>query len=207
MFFYIVFAVSMRLSHRCRCELSALTLLVLVLAGELLPVDGLMLSFYTDPILLEFVFGLLLYRVLSTHSLEHFFERLWPRFFGILFLALLPIYLMAVADQVAIFGRALLWGVPVALGFLVFQLCWGQRSVPNWIMALGNASYSLYLFHPYVLRAISQQMGMFAPWSQLKLYTVAISVIILCCILAVLCFQYVERPLNQSLRRLLVTRK
>lgn len=204
-FFYLIFSASMGLSHRYRCEIAAAVLCIATLLGFLTSNHNVIVAFFTDSLLLEFIFGLLLYRLLRSASWRQQFEQPWVRAAGTLCLIVLPFYMTSVAEHVVAIDRALLWGMPAAVGFLIMQLCWGRCSLPGWIVNLGNASYSLYLFHPYVLRMISTQMGAFAPWSMFELYLLAVCAIALCCLLALVCFAYMERPLTQFLRRRLVS--
>jgi peptidoglycan/LPS O-acetylase OafA/YrhL len=70
---------------------------------------------------------------------------------------------------------------------------------------IGNASYSLYLTHAYVIQALQKKvmpLDAFTP-AQVALMLLAVA---LCCALAVACFLLVERPSNLWLRRRLLRR-
>ena len=52
--------------------------------------------------------------------------------------------------------RGVMWGVPataVVAGALALEARWGTRS-PRWLLELGDASYSIYLVHTFVLPAL-----------------------------------------------------
>ena len=53
--------------------------------------------------------------------------------------------------------RWLVWGLPAACvlaGALALQGAWGAR-VPRWVLAVGDASYAIYLVHPFVVGALA----------------------------------------------------
>ncbi len=104
--------------------------------------------------------------------------------------------------------RPLVWGVPAALIFAGFVL----RTVPAargapWaiLVALGDASYAIYLLHPLVVRGLrvgfdkAPASAAVSPWLFVALGLAA--VVPLACAV----HRFVERPLTRSLSRLLGT--
>ena len=97
------------------------------------------LAFWTDPIVLEFALGILV-GVLARRGIR---AGRWGAC-----LLVVSLLLAWLAPEGA--GRALVRGVPSAL--MVFcALSWG--SLPGWLVLLGDASYALYLVHPFPMRA------------------------------------------------------
>ena len=67
--------------------------------------------------------------------------------------------------------------------------------MPRTLVALGDASYALYLTHPLVIKAAEVT---FDPWSHPVLATTVITLV--CLVISWLVFVFVERPMTRSLR-------
>jgi peptidoglycan/LPS O-acetylase OafA/YrhL len=97
------------------------------------------------------------------------------------------------------------WGLPAALLVACVLAQQGRLRFPVALVALGDASYSLYLLHPYALKAIEKVIG---PMDRLTgataisclLYLGAAAAMALCV------YQYFERPLLRLMRRRLIGR-
>ncbi|CCD99466.1 acyltransferase [Bradyrhizobium sp. STM 3809] len=188
MFFYLVFTLGLVIG-RPRFFSSSLMLL-LIFVGFLGAKDGAFAQTYTDPILLEFVAGM----ALSARA---------P--LGGLRLGLAQ--LMAGAGAFAVIGLTGFVpgdGVPrlIFLGLPSLLLVSGALSVERagywprltFAVVLGDASYSLYLTHGFVVSAAEKV-------SPLHPYLNAIAVLLISCIAAVLCYRCFEAPLTRLLRR------
>lgn len=130
MFFYAIFAVFLCVKESRRFAGTALLFAGLVWAGLS---GGLTHEFdyYTQPIILEFIFGMAIAR------------------FGIrLPFIVVPLAIAAmIALQTSSVDRIFALGIPAAL--VVAGLLGIEKRVPDWRAAnfLGSASYSIYLFH------------------------------------------------------------
>lgn len=177
-FFYVLFAGSMAISHRHRAVIASGALVSLALLGQ----SG-FASFYTDPIILEFAMGMAVHAIYASGWRP---GRWWIA--GLGFLALLPF----ATDAVPLLGRPVAWGVPAMLAVLLLL----DVRVPRLAVALGDASYSLYLFHPYVLYVVNR----------LPLPDVirAGAGIVACCVAALLLYRWAELPATTALRRYLM---
>jgi exopolysaccharide production protein ExoZ len=84
----------------------------------------------------------------------------------------------------------------ICVAFLALE---GRVRVPWTVLLIGDASYSLYLFHPYILEAINKEIFSLA---RLTPATVAVSLlgIFLCFACAILSYRFVELPSNRFLR-------
>ncbi len=61
LFFYIIFFLAMKISYQYRGLIACSALILLVFLGNLLHFNSVVLRFYTNPILLEFVYGMICY--------------------------------------------------------------------------------------------------------------------------------------------------
>jgi peptidoglycan/LPS O-acetylase OafA/YrhL len=150
MLFYFVFALA--LNFRMARGIAFLTILLLgaVLAHVTLGLEG-VLGFWTDPLVLEFVLGAylgLIYRTRAALS-------------GPLALVLAAAGVLALTLHFETLGqlagiRELVFGIPalmiVAAATLGPEL--PESFLTRWGVRVGDASYALYLVHPFVLRPV-----------------------------------------------------
>ena len=139
MAFYVLVACVLPLPRRVALPALCSALLLLAAAGQAIAFAAAPLAFWTDPIMGEFILGV---AVAVAAKRDWHAGVAGPLLFAasVLLMAQLP-------DGTA---RALVRGVPAAL--LVFcALSWS--TLPRWLVLLGDASYALYLVHPFPMRA------------------------------------------------------
>ncbi len=140
MLFYAIVAAALPLRRPAALAAVLLAIAALVAAGQSVPFTAVPLAFWTDPVVAEFAFG-----VLAAIAAR----RGWRAGWGGLLACLAAVALAAQMPGET--PRALARGVPAAL--LVFSaLSW--RGLPGWLLLLGDASYALYLAHPFPMRAL-----------------------------------------------------
>ena len=206
MFFYLLFAASMAVTHRYRALVCSLLLIAIAGIGQLVHFGPVPLRFWSRPIILEFAFGMACYTLLMRTAIGGAQVRtvasrvIWTAA-GALFLACMPFATYLAASQ----DPPIRWGILAALAFycIVYGL-WGVR-LPRVPVLIGDASYSLYLFHPYVIQIFTKILGAFEGRG-VYAYCMALLVIVSCCALAVLSYQYLEKPASELLRRRFVDR-
>lgn len=148
MFFYALFALSLAVrSLGLRTGLMIAVLILLVTVGQLVRPQGVVAVFYTDPIILEFAYGMAL--AYLNHRVDF---RRWPTFWPVvLLLAASAGVAVAVAIRAEFELRAFYWGIPAALivWAVVALEAQGWRYMGKRLLLVGAASYSLYLAHPF----------------------------------------------------------
>jgi exopolysaccharide production protein ExoZ len=150
MFFYAIFAVAVLAPRRLAVVLATTALILAVLIGRLVAPLAPAMSFWTDSIVLEFVFGMII-------GLGYRQGTKINPVFGV---ALVIVGFAGLAltdfDTLAVRPRFLAWGAPAAL--VVTGATFGRFSLRNrtWqaLAVVGNASYALYLLHTFALRAL-----------------------------------------------------
>jgi peptidoglycan/LPS O-acetylase OafA/YrhL len=158
MFFYVLFAVAVAWSYRRAVLTLAVALLALVAVGAAFRLPQ-PFAFWTSPIILEFAFGLAL-----GHLRVRGVALAGPAqaMLAVMGLALLALDLTQPTGVLPA-PRALAWGVPAAL--LVAAAALGRRqpspasAATRLGVALGDASYALYLLHPFAIRGIRALVG------------------------------------------------
>ncbi|MHC8319034.1 acyltransferase family protein [Pseudomonas sp. LB3P31] len=208
MFFYALFAISMAISHRHRLLICSSLLLALALLGHLVPSDApLWTRFYTQQILAEFVLGMGCYALYARTaqwraSSPNNGVRTLLILIGVAALVYMP-FAYSLAQSL---GRGLAWGIPAAVIFLTMVHGLTGVQLPWFVVLIGDASYSLYLFHPYVLKVFNKVFHVFDAPGALAYVMTPVS-IILCCIVAVGVYRLVELPMTHWLRGVFIDRK
>ena len=202
MLFYALFALSLLIAPR-RPHVPAIALLLALFGiGRMTTVDSVPLQFWTGPVVIEFAFGIVAYRIWRSGALQRLDPTLAVTLALAAWVVMAPLDLEPLSET-----RPWLWGLPAMLAFLATLSLEGRWRVPAWWLLLGNASYSLYLTHAYILQAIQKKLVPMDAFSAPKALSMIVSVV-LCCAVAVACFNWLERPSTLWLRaRLLRTRR
>ncbi len=208
-FFYLIFFVALRISHKLRGLVSSLLLLLIVIIAQLFPGESVILSFYGNPVMLDFILGILCYYVAwGIHTL-YSTNRL-PRILLLpALLAIVGIYLGLLITKPTVnilgFRRPLIWGLPAAgLVLAFFLLDYYCKRLPAAFIRLGDISFSLYLLHYYPVTFLDRIVFDFSRCTPLALFGVAAAVAI-SVTLALISHAFVEQKLSLWLRRKLIS--
>lgn len=149
MAFYLLFALFLLVPTRLRFISVTSALILVVAAGYLLEPEG-RLKLYSDPIILEFCFGIVIGRIYTSALLVPPIVSI-----GLLAGGLAALLAMgAGADVPRIVG----WGIPAAM--IVAGAVLGEKNAEvrdvAYLRLLGDASYSLYLTHVFTLTAATK---------------------------------------------------
>jgi exopolysaccharide production protein ExoZ len=193
MFFYLLFGASLLIgAPKFRLAALAAALSLLAAIGAIIRPQGPILTTYTDPILLEFLAGVLLAaasrRLMRSGSI-------WGT---ILILLGVAWFVQVILSEVPP-TRVAAYGVPATMivaGTLMLEPI--ARSAPNRLgLLLGDASYSIYLAHPFALRIWLLAAGALFPaastWTGIAAYVVVAMASAIAA--SVVCYLMIERPL------------
>ncbi|AFL49966.1 exopolysaccharide production protein ExoZ [Sinorhizobium fredii] len=187
MLFYGVFAVSLLLPRQWRLPAIAGLFVALAAIGLLVPVENALWLTYTRPIILEFVAGMILG--------EFWLRRRVPR-------PAIGSFLIACSlGGFALIGSLHLpfderttgpLGVLLVLGALSIEAT-GRVPMLNLPSLLGNASYSIYLWHSFAISVVAKAANMLGihPAISMSLGIVAGT------LLGIAAYLFLERPLLQ----------
>jgi exopolysaccharide production protein ExoZ len=199
MFFYLLFSVALLFAVRLRVFAVALVLGVLVLTGAILRPTG-PLSFYTEPYLLEFLFGLVIaagYRTMARIGILPSALLVAGGLAGLVLSAVFESYVQDI-------NRVVIWGIPAAMivcGSMYLERG-GVLRHSRIMHFLGNASYSIYMTHTIVLSACGFVLSRIplSPVAQQLIYRpfAMAAVVTAGCLTYVL----VEKPMTKGLRAL-----
>jgi peptidoglycan/LPS O-acetylase OafA/YrhL len=201
--FYLLFALVLFTRSALACLFGVTGLVLLQLALGSYAADKALAMYLTRPILLEFCFGM----ALGYAHLNGVRLRQYPRL------------MVAVASAAMIFApifiphegtgglnaddRVWAWGIPAAL---LIAAC-ASWSVGNGVLGrvwifLGDASYAIYLAHPFVMLAYAKALGIPA-LLQASQVPLIVAASIASAVLGVFVHLIIELPLSRGARRLL----
>ena len=199
-FFYILFGLCLSLPQRFRLGCLIAAGITLSLAGLLLRPTGAVLQTYTDSLILEFVLGVILgYLFVSGPAKSVLMTGailLAGACFGSVTCQILSIPL----------PRVLSFGLPAAT--LVGGLLWLERAGhlrPNrTLLLLGDASYSLYLTHGFVLAILRREWESHFNVNLIRTHAAFIVASVLIAeLVGIMAFQWMEKPVTNSLTSVL----
>lgn len=174
MFFYLLFAFSLLLTEKLRFWALAAVLFALVTMSMFVPAGGI-LGFYTKPIMVEFLFGMTIAK----------FNLKGPMLF-------IPLgFSLMYALHPLIDNRMLSLGIPAV--FVVMGAIGSEHRVKSYriLNILGDASYSIYIFHLLALGFLVKQ------WAGLRIETAYFApvAVIFVVVTAVALHWFLERPI------------
>lgn len=206
MFFYLLFFISFHFSHKYRGLICSGLLMLTVLLSHVLPVSFAPLTFYGNPVMLEFILGILCYYIARGLYGFHCRRQLPPFLMplSVTGAAGMFILLLATKKNIDILGirRFLFWGIPCLLIVLCFFVLDLYLKMPRWSVRLGNMSFSIYLIHYYPVMLLDRMVFDFSTGSAFAVFGVFVTVI-LCLLCSYVSWYVIERHLTIRLRKLL----
>lgn len=150
MFFYVVLSIVLLLGIRRVYLAMAGIFVTLVALGAWLKPEYLVLRGWTHTIILEFVFGVLFAQLRVSG-----FRIGVPAQIALIVAGVAGWMLMGLPAEGPFDMRGLVWGPPAAAIFAGVVLGRREIAYPKLLMLIGDASYSLYLTHLFIMRASS----------------------------------------------------
>lgn len=207
-FFYLLFALSMRISHKYRGLLCSGLLLGMTVLAALWPDAPTFVLFYGNPVMLDFIFGMAAHGICRRLYTLYHAKRLHTVCLPVS--CCLPVLLFAVLAltrqgiNVAGFRRPLLWGLPALLLFLCFFTAGLFRKPPKVLSGLGNISFSLYLLHYYPILFLDRMLFDFSAPPSLMAVLGAAAGIALSIFAALIGYRLIEKRLTARLLKKLL---
>ena len=206
MFFYLLFAAALGLRINVVRFLTPL-MVVLAVVGMFRQRSWPAITVLASPLLLEFLAGVLL-----GYAVVRGFEMRWELAAGLGVVGLAAIAVVRAPETYTM--RVVVWGLPAVLIVLSAAMLEDRFGglVPRWAQLLGDASYSLYLFHLLILSAVGVLLVRMHVLTMGVVHRRDEVVTVLACMSAgifasLLLYWWVENPLNKALRRRLRVRQ
>lgn len=154
MFFYLIVYVSLLISKKYRAVIASGIIVFLVVLGKVFDFYYDAFDFWTDSIMVEFIFGIISYEILRNTSSYYEKMKALKRVVLAAFAACLYISLWTI-DYYKVFAgsdRCVAYGI---IGMIIFNLVflsgYGLR-MPKFLVWMGDISYSVYLLHYFIIR-------------------------------------------------------
>jgi len=189
--FYLLFGIAM-LAKQYRIIVISSVLAGLVLLGKLNHFHDISALFYTNTILLEFVYGIILYEIYAiTHHLS--FNRL-----TLLSLAIVGCSLLFVGS--ATNDKVVLGAASAIIVWVFIQIFRDGHNLP--LKLLGDASYSIYLFHLASFKLARALVSYFSINSTgyINIVTIIAVHVLISIVTGIAVYYFIERPLLRLLR-------
>lgn len=199
--FYIIFAGALAVKSN-KIGFVSLVILFMVSVGVVFPVDNNFFEFITSPLLIEFVMGMFAYWIYN--------NKVFSRWFALGFI-LVGVGCLLVVNGFGMWGdRIVSYGFPymlVFIGVTSFETAF-FREKENFISKVmklaGDASYSLYLSHPFVLAGIAVFLRLID--FNFEGFMLFFVLFVSSCVVGVLCYKFVETPLGNYFHRRKISR-
>jgi exopolysaccharide production protein ExoZ len=204
MFFYTLFALTVWLPRARAMTMLAVLLLLAIVLGNFVPASWTALHFWTRPILIDFGLGIGVGMIVARGVSLSKPLRLVMAFGGIAFVALDPMHLFngpigtTVANE---WPRVLYSGVPVSIALAGAVLGPEPRAHSSlWpLTLLGDASYSLYLFHPFSLILMEKMVQKSPVIASFNGHFLLMATVTTAIVSALAAYRFVERPMTRRL--------
>jgi len=153
MVFYALFSLGLFLkSPLLRVGLISTALVSAVLYGRALHPQGAIARFYTDPIILEFAIGMILGLT---------YDRMpcrgsWFQTAFLISILLITIFVLFLDPAlITVNSRIVMYALPAAsiVGCALMLERWGVNVRAPFVVAIGNASYAIYLAHTFITQS------------------------------------------------------
>lgn len=208
--FYLLFFIFIAGNVKRKTLFLSSLILLLIILGLLVQSSDLRLNFITNPIMLEFVSGVLICQVYLSHKKMPVTIGILLLSFGVIsYLILIRLgygtvwnYLETISGKSSL-ARFLLWGIPsssLVIGCVLLEKnaklhkLWSNK----WVLLAGDASYSIYLIHWPVLillMMLYRKIGFFLPVDIMIWLQVIIAVFI-----SIAFYKLIEKPLLKNLK-------
>lgn len=148
MFFYVIFSCALFLRRFAAVAAVSILLVLFVVLGRLFHPQFGPFVYWSDPIMLEFVFGMIIAMLREHYQIR--LPGLWR--LGLIILGCCAVWFSSPGGTIPSNERWIVWGIPVAL--ILAGTTLGTEVDFRWfkrpVMFFGAASYAVYLFHPIV---------------------------------------------------------
>lgn len=211
MYFYVVYWIALALSRRWASQIAIAIIGAVIAIVQLTPLDDIPEAhFYGYPIVIEFVFGVIAYQLVVVAGRRPHRPR---RAIKVGLFAVIVAGLVLLAFSREIFGTAPRYfasGIPaffVVLATVLLEKLYGVRVTSRLLVAIGDASYVLYLLHAYIVFGIVRLAIGNRTFSEPVGQLIVLALIALSAAIAIAVYRWFEVPVLRWLKRRLLKTK
>jgi exopolysaccharide production protein ExoZ len=208
MFFYMMLSLAVLINRRRAALLGSAMMLSVMGVCSMSSSESAIARFYSNPVILECIFGLLSY-----YCVRYALQRLTPAMKP----ALLTAAVAAMVLLPAIEEWQLLYHLPAVVRYgplcfvLICSVCLlaslGADLKPGVIVLLGDASYVMYLTHPYVIQFLDRVVGRLMPIFHVDTPTGCLIAMLFVMPISAFLYLKIDKPVVGYLNRVLCSRK
>jgi exopolysaccharide production protein ExoZ len=207
MLFYVCFALSLRISPRWSPLVCAGFILGIVLAVHSFATTSTILSFYGRPIVLEFIYGIGVFYIFKA-CLPHVDQlaRLGALKLGLAVVLVAAFVVLCLGEYHGGWGlpRHVIAGVPsffIVLSALLLEKFYGITTKNKLIYLLGEASYIVYLVHPYIIYTVLRVVVRHHAVPTFAIAPLIVTLLALTSAISVMIHLWFEKPVMAYLRK------
>ena len=192
--FYILFSISLIFSKKNKLILSSVFIVLFLLFNSFLSDKYFISASYFDFIFFEFIFGMTAFVIW-----KKFKNKIPLNLFNhLIFLLFLFLTTFILNYFYAI--RSISYGVPAFILLIYFLFFLNDKRFPKIFVTLGDASYCIYLLHPYIVQSFYKifEIGKHGLIIE-SFFTMIITILV--CLISILIYKLIELPINISLRK------
>jgi exopolysaccharide production protein ExoZ len=201
MFFYVCFALLLFLTPWRRTLALCCVFAFLILAGAMVGSDWAPLTLYGNPVTIEFLMGC----IVGCVCLDKALRRITMPAACVL-IAFATICLIAGSTGGDLDHREIDRGLPAAI-IVMGALALEQHRLPTsrWLLALGDATYSIYLTHLFIVMGLYQFVR-HVPFDGAISYLFPSVTMVICGIAGIVIYNAIESPLVRTAKRIILLR-
>ncbi len=192
--FYFLFSLSLVFFKENRMIACSIFIIIFLVFNKIFSEKNFIFETYANDIFIEFIFGMILFTIwkkyknkISTNLSNHFI---------CLAILLVSIFILNYYN----FSRSVSYGLPSLILAVYFLFFLNHLKFPKILVSLGDASYCIYLLHPYVIQFFYKILEINEYDIIIEIvFTLIISVIVF--IVSLLIYKFIEFPINGSLRK------
>ena len=192
--FYFLFSLSLVFFKENRMIACSIFIIIFLVFNKVFSEKNFIFETYANDIFIEFIFGMILFTIwkryknkISTNLTNHFI---------CLTILLVSIFILNYCN----FSRSISYGLPSLILAIYFLFFLNHLKFPKILVSLGDASYCIYLLHPYIIQFFYKILEINEYDIIIELFfTLIISIIVF--IISLLIYKFIEFPINGSLRK------
>ena len=195
--FYLLFGMCLFISRKYRFVLCSISLIVFYFYCSFKSSENFIYLSYANTMLFEFIFGMIAFVIWNKFK-KIKINLLINSLFLILFFIIVTIFLNSNLPSF------LKHGIPAFLLIIYFLFSLNNFKFPKILISLGDASYCIYLLHPYIIQFFYKlfEINNYNIFIQL-INVILISLIVF--LVSIFIFKFLEHPINKKLKKNLIS--
>jgi len=202
MYFYLLVACFLKFTNTAKQALicTGFFIVFIFIINNMFLGQFVVLNFYSKDVVFEFIYGIILYFIYKNLNGRALLNN--SLYYGLALCILSVVFMVYVGyPQVPLHYRAFLFGIPAFIICAFFVFSEGRirtDSVYHYFYKLGNASYTMYLIHPFVIFGILRLIHPLFNFENTVLVIIEFVIsMALVCLTSTLIYNKIELPMRR----------